>query len=222
MLLTIHEYEDLKNRALTLKSTKDNYHLNMVNAQSAFAERATELKGIKEERLLTESSMKILRSIIDTLSKEHIDAIIDMITFALQTIFYDKHYSLRVDLKDTKIGKQANLVLLEKKILPDETEVIIESEIPQGCGGGISCVVGFVLQVFYIIYFKVKRVIILDEALSQVSTKYIPYLMEFIKGLTEKRDFKFLAIFHDTRFIPYADYCFEMVDGNLKEVEIVE
>ena len=108
------------------------------------------------------------------------------------------------------------------RVSKQEDGSIIESPIPDNCGGGISCVIGLVLQIFFIQYFKLNKLLIMDEALSQISKEYIPNTMTFLKTLSKERGFKFLMICHDNRIIKHADYCFKMSMGKLTETDLNE
>ena len=144
------------------------------------------------------------------MAESHINSIIDMVSFALQSIFHDKDYSVKLIIGESRTANTADLVLVDKT---SGTEIL--SDIPDSVGGGVSAVIGFVLQVFYIMYFKLNRVLFIDEGLSAVSSEYLPNLMEFIRMLSEKKGFKFLCVIHDVRFLKYADYCYKMDNGNL-------
>lgn len=209
----LDKYNKLRDRALALSSTKELTYRNLVNAQHMLDKNMAELKEIKEDRLIQESSIKVLNQIIDTMSKDHIKSIVDLVTYGLQTIFTDKDYSLELEVKELRNKNTCQFYLLEK------TEEGVKKVILDDTGGGIKAVVGFVLQVFYIMYYNLKRILFLDECLSAVSQEYLPSLMEFIYTLSEKRGFIFLAICHDTRFMQYADKMYLMRNGELKDIE---
>ena len=59
----------------------------------------------------------------------------------------------------------------------------------------------------------------MDEALSQVSSEYVPTMMAFIKELAESKDFIMVLISHDNRYISYADKTYMVRDGEVKEVK---
>ena len=177
MLYTTSNYQALRDRAIKLNSLKDTSYKNYKNTEVKYVETAEKLLKVKEQLLVQEASIKVLREIIDIMSKEFIDSIVDLLTFALQTIIYDKDYSVKILLKDYRKSKQAEIILVSKQ----EDGSVIESPIPDNCGGGISAIVGLVLQIFFIQYFKLNKLLIMDEALSQISKEYIPNTMNFLK-----------------------------------------
>lgn len=203
-------YSNLRDRALNIKALKEQSYRNLINAQSILDSKSKELVEVKESRLIQESSLKILREIIDTLAESHINSIVDMISFALQTIFHDRNYSVKIVIGESRTTNTAELVLVDKT-----TGEEILSDIPDSVGGGVSAVIGFVLQIFYIMYFKLNRILVMDESLSAVSSEYLPNLMAFVKQLSEKRGFIFLCVVHDPRFLDYSDATYIMEKGKL-------
>lgn len=218
MLYTTSNYQALRDRAIKLNSLKDTSYKNYKNTEVKYVETAEKLLKVKEQLLVQEASIKVLREIIDIMSKEFIDSIVDLLTFALQTIIYDKDYSVKILLKESRNSKQAEIILVSKQ----EDGSIIESPIPDNCGGGISAIVGLVLQIFFIQYFKLNKILIMDEALSQISKEYIPNTMTFLKTLSKERGFKFLLVCHDNRIIKHSDYMYRMEMGKLTEVDMNE
>lgn len=216
MLYTTSNYQALRDRAIKLNSLKDTSYKNYKNTEVKYVETAEKLLKVKEQLLVQEASIKVLREIIDIMSKEFIDSIVDLLTFALQTIIYDKDYSVKILLKESRNSKQAEIILVSKQ----EDGSIIESPIPDNCGGGISAIVGLVLQIFFIQYFKLNKLLIMDEALSQISKEYIPNTMTFLKTLSKERGFKFLLVCHDNRIIKHSDYMYRMEMGKLTEVDM--
>ena len=218
MLYTSSNYQSLRDRAIKLNSLKDSSYKNYKNAEIKFTESAQELLVAKEKLLVQEASIKVLREIIDIMSREFIDQIADLITYALQTIFSDKDYSIKILLKESRNTKQADIILVST----DEEGNTIESPVPDNCGGGISAVIGLVMQIFFIQYNKLNKILIMDEALSQISADYIPTTMKFLKMLSEQRGFKFLLISHDSKIIKHADIIYKMEMGNLREIDMNE
>lgn len=209
----LQDYPLLRDRALKTQQSFDDLKKSLTHTTQLLNSVGEDLKSYKTNKLIQESSIKVLREIIDTLSNKQVNAIIDMVTYALSTIFHDRDYSLAIEIADTRTTKGATLYLIDKTD-PDNT---VKSDM-DSIGGGIMSVIGFVLQIFFIIYFKKQRFLLLDESLSAVSSEYIPNLMEFMKTLSEKRGFTFIMILQDLRFMDYADKTYVMNFGELREV----
>jgi len=207
-------YEQLKSRAVAKVS-----EINVLTQQLHMAEQnIIDLKDatvkLKEEQHLLSESLEVVKVCINKLSEGHISHLQDLVNSMLSTVFYDKDYSIDMQLNDTKNGKTLDLFLIDGSHDPEDP-IITELD---SNGGGVKTVVGFILQVYFIIYFKQEYILFLDEALSAVSSEYVPTLVEFMKGLVEEYKFKFVAIFHDTRFHEYADKIYTMTDGQCREI----
>ena len=209
----IESYNTLRDRALSLKSKKELSTKNLLNSQTLLNSKLDELKQVKENRLIQESSIKVLNNIIELTSKENIKQIVDISTYALQTIFVDKDYTLELEIRELRSKNTCELYLIDST----DKDNIIKAKLSD-TGGGVQTVISFVLQIFYIMYYGLNRILFLDESLSAVSQEYIPSLMTFIKSLSEQRGFIFLCIMHDNRFFPYADKIYLMKDGALTDV----
>ena len=201
-------YADLSARGMSLhasitatKRKRDDTLHRLGTHMQALAEH-------KEEHALQSTSIEVLKEIIDQMSREHIEKVQSLVTFALQTIFYDRDYALEIEVEDKRNNKSAEFYLVEQR--PDGA---LKASFNDSIGGGILSVVGFVLQVFYISYFKLRPIIFCDESFSQLSEQYIDGLMEFIEKLAEKKEFRVVLISHDPRLIPKAQKVYRVTDG---------
>lgn len=209
----IDSYSNIRDRALSIKSQKELSTKNLLNAQHLLDSKLEELKQVKENRLIQESSIKVLNNLIELMSKEHIKSIVDIATYALQTIFTDKDYQLELEIRELRNKNTCELYLIDST----DKDNVVKASI-KDIGGGVQTVISFILRIFYIMYYNLNRILFLDEALSAVSIEYIPSLMTFIKSLSEQRGFTFLAVCHDLRFFEYADKIYLMKDGVLEDV----
>lgn len=152
----------------------------------------------------------VIQKLNEILTEQHIESVSELVTYALRTIFYDRDYTFKIEVSDRGNRKKAEMFLLE-----NTKDGLIQTLIPSGNGGGVQTVIGFVLQVYYIEYFSARKIILMDEALSQISIQYLDHFMLFLRTLIEEKGFSFLLITHDERLIPYADYVFSMQKGVL-------
>lgn len=60
----------------------------------------------------------------------------------------------------------------------------------------------------------------LDEAFSNLSQQYLPYLRALINDLRDKYQFIFVLITHDPRLKEIADKTYEVNMGEVKLVEV--
>ena len=147
----IESYNTLRDRALSLKSKKELSTKNLLNSQTLLNSKLEELKQVKNNRLIQESSIKVLNNIIELMSKENIKQIVDIATYALQTIFTDKDYALELEIRELRSKNTCELYLIDST----DKDNIIKAKL-EDTGGGIKVVISFVLQIFYIMYYNLQ------------------------------------------------------------------
>lgn len=208
-----YRYEDLKIKTIRLDSDLKSLETSLQQFQSYKKRKESEILILREEYKLQEKSIIVMKELIDRLSQQHIKKLVDLLSFALKTIFYDKNYSVELKVENKRDSKSAQFFLVEKI-----GEEVLRYDFEDGIGGGILAVVGFVLQVFYLGYFKLAKIIFCDESFSQISDQYIDGLMSFIHKLSDKRGFIFVLISHDKRLIDRGDKVYEVEDGVVTEL----
>ena len=205
----VDNYELLKSKAINLNSDISASRRKLRDSEDRLSDMEDKIDNLKDNRKVQSQAVEILKEVIDKMSRDHIEKVEDLVTFGLQTIFYDRDYALKIEVTEKRNNKAAELYILESR----DGEVIkcTEDEV----GGGVRVVIGFILQVFYIQYFEQNRVIFADEAFSELSDSYIDGLMEFINQLAEKRGFKIVLISHDNRLTPNADRVYRVEKGEV-------
>ena len=83
-------------------------------------------------------------------------------------------------------------------------------------GFGIKTVIGFILQVYFILYHKLSPVMFVDEGFSAISSNYLPYLKSLFNNLRDKYGFIFVLVAHDIRFLDLADKMYEVKNGEVR------
>lgn len=211
-------YEQLKSRAVSRLSEINVFRDQKKNFQASIDDISVQNDKLKANIDLLTQSLEVVKVCINKLSEGHISHLQDLVNSMLNTVFYDKKYAIDMQLNDTKNGKVLDLYLIDSTYNSDDPVI---TDLTSN-GGGLQTVVGFVLQIYFIIYFKQERILFLDEALSAVSSEYIPTLVDFMRGLVDKYQFKFVAIFHDTRFSEYADTIYQVSNGSARLVQTSE
>lgn len=206
-------YEDLKVRSIQMKTRVSQYRDSAKESIARYNTTKTKLEDARESLLIQNNAVDVLKELLDRMSQEHIEKIVDLLTYALNTIFYDKNYGVEVVLDDKRNAKTAEFVLIERT----ETEVI-RSSFSDGIGGGIIAIVGCILQVYYIGMFNLSPIIFIDEGFSQVSSQYIDTLLQFIDELANTKEFIFVLVTHDNRLMHRAVRSYEVDDGVVKRI----
>lgn len=211
--MTIDNFETYFNLALAKKQEYDTM-LNILNeSYSQKQEYEDKLKDILDKHKIYEDAIGYLKEIIELISRQHIDHIEKLLNSAISTIFFDKNYSIKMEVSEFRNNNALNIYLVETT---DEGEIITDIK---NNGFGIQSIVGFVLQVYFILYHKLYPILIMDEAMSNLSQQYIPYFKELVDLLSNTYNFRFVLVAHDPRFIDIADYKYEVRNGEVTEVK---
>lgn len=203
-------YNDIKNRAISNISTINTYNRQLLDVDFNLEGLHKKNKETKEKVELLTKSLDVMKLCISRLSETHINHLNELVNSMLKQVFDDRDYEIDFRLSDTKNGKNLNIYLKDST----ESEEPVITEIHDN-GGGVQTVVGFILQVYFIIYFKQEPILFLDEQLSALSKEYIPNLCDFMDKLTKEYGFIFVAVVHDERFKEYATNIYTIQQGKL-------
>lgn len=209
----ISRYNQAKMQSISLKSSITNTKRVLSQLKLNYEEKKKEYEELTKKSVLQEEGLNLLKNLIQTMATEHINEVADFINEGLKTIFYDKEYTIEIEIEDKRNLKQANLYLIEKN-----GEDILKSSLKDSVGGGVLVTIGFLLQVFYIQYHGLSPIIFLDEAFTQLSDKYIIYLKMFIEDLAKRLGFIFVLITHDERLMHNAAKTYEVEGGKYHEL----
>lgn len=203
-------YEQLKNKAINMNSDIKASRRKLRNSKQEIEEYKEELEELNQNYKVQDNAVEIMKEIVDRMSRGHIEKVEELVTFGLQTIFYDRNYALDINVEEKRNNKAAEFYLIEKK-----GDSIIKTSFEESIGGGVRVIVGFLLQVFYIRYFDLAPIVFVDESFSQLSTRYIEGLITFINKLAEKRGFKVILITHDKRLEEHANVLYRVDMGEV-------
>lgn len=143
----------------------------------------------------------------------------NFLTFALKKIFTDRNYSIKLNLKEDSKRPGLELVLVENDI---------EQPLSDSVGGGILSTLGLLLQIYYIEAFNLSRIMFIDEGLKEISKAdptnlskdYLSGVLDFLKWLSEKKDYTFVIVTHDQDVISKSDIVYRVSNGEVfKQVE---
>lgn len=150
-----------------------------------------------------------LQRAISIMSERGLVALQTMLTDTLQTIFPDRDYKIEVVVDDRGKDKKSELYLIETK-----DGVVVRTELKR-MAGALRAIIALILRVFLILAKRSRRVICMDEALSDLPTEYIEGLMQFLQYLHAELGFDVLSVFHDIRFVEYIGTVVHMEDGRI-------
>jgi len=203
----------LKSNLTPIKKQKEELDFQLKNSILNLEKLKLELKESRKNLEFQTECYEWCKNILDLRNKEHLDKITNLISLALQTVFFDRNYEFILKIEDKRGVKNAVFILWEQL----ENGEVIETDF-NGLGGSVRVIVSFCLSVFFINYFKLSPVIFLDEAMGALSNSYIDSFGEFVSSLCNQTGLIFVLISHDPRFRDLANVVYEIKNGTAKEV----
>lgn len=207
----IENYNALYNKAIQIKSKYNTIQNQLEQKQKQKQDLLDEMNESLQKQLVYENAISYTKELLDLMSRSQIKHLEELLNSAVSTIFFDKNYRIEFEISEYRNSNCLTIYLIES--LSDGTE--IKTDIKDN-GFGIKTIIGFVLQIYFIIFNKLSPVLIADEAFSALSDIYIPYLRSLLVSLTEKYNFIFILVSHDPRFIDIADKIYRVNNGEVK------
>lgn len=206
------KYQTLYNKAIVKKSNIELQQNQLDQTKQQYNASILELQQILKDQQCYDNSITILKRLMDSLSRSQINHLSDLLNSSVQSIFFDRQYS--IELNTTELRNQNQLKILLHEDTPDGH---IVSSIDEN-GYGLKGIIGFILQCYFILYYKQTPIIFLDEAFGNLSSQYLPYLKALMVSLTNKYGFRFVLITHDNRLAELADRTYRV---NLGSVQLI-
>ena len=206
------KYQALYNRAIVKKSNIELQLQQLDNTKQQYNQCLVDLQKILKEQQCYDQSITILKRLMDSLSRSQINHLSDLLNSSVQSIFFDRQYSIELQVTELRNQNQLKLLLHE-----DTNDGHIVSSIDDN-GYGLKGIIGFILQCYFILYYKQTPILFLDEAFGNLSSQYLPYLKALMVSLTNKYKFHFVLITHDDRLAALADRTYRVNMGNVQLV----
>ena len=209
----IENYNALYNKAIQIKSKYNTIQNQLEQKQKQKQDLLDEMNESLQKQLVYENAISYTKELLDLMSRSQIKHLEELLNSAVSTIFFDKNYRIEFEISEYRNSNCLTIYLIES--LSDGTE--IKTDIKDN-GFGIKTIIGFILQIYFIIFNKLSPILIADEAFSALSDQYIPYLRSLLDSLTEKYGFIFILVSHDNRFIDIADKTYRVNNGEVRLV----
>lgn len=188
---------------------------NLLDKEEVISETAKDLqdqlKEQKEYLTFIKGAKEKYQVAVNELYEESVAALQDTLNMALKYIMYDKNYSAKLVLEDTRGTKSLSILLVDED---DGFEI----DLKDGVGQGVRTIISFVLKSYYLLNQN-SKVLFLDEKYSALSVHYVPRFYEFIKQFCEENDFIIVMISHIDNQIEHADKVYILNDGVISEEE---
>ena len=199
------------NQAITKKS---NLELLLSKHEQTKRDKETasqELKDLISKEASYEKAVDLMKKIIEGMSQSQINHLESLINSALETIFFDRKYF--VELQITELRNTNNLKIVLNEITDDGQ--LLKTDLNDN-GYGVKSIIGFVLQIYYILYYHQYPIMFMDEAMTQLSKQYLPYFKSLINDLAEKYGFIFVLVTHDTDIMNLSDRTYFVDKGKVE------
>ena len=206
----LENYSQYFSKAIQIKSNTELLIKQYEQAKLDREKLSDDLRNTIKKEKTYEEAVDLMKKIVESMSTSQIEHLQKLINSALETIFFDRQYS--VDLVVTELRNTNNLQILLSETSEDGT--VIKTKLVDN-GYGVKSIIGFILQVYFIIYHKEYPVLFLDEAFGTLSSQYVPYLKVLMDELAKKYGFIFVLITHDTRFMDVADKTYLVDKGKV-------
>lgn len=206
----LENYSQYFNKAIQVKSNTELLMKQYEQAKLDKEKLSDDLRNTIKKEKTYEEAVDLMKKIVESMSTSQIEHLQNLINSALETIFFDRQYS--VDLVVTELRNTNNLQILLSETNEDGT--VVKTKLADN-GYGVKSIIGFILQVYFIIYHKEYPVLFLDEAFGTLSSQYVPYLKVLMDELAKKYGFIFVLITHDTRFMDVADKTYLVDKGKV-------
>ena len=204
-------YQYYFNQAITKKSTLE--MLITQHEQTLRDKKQSEecLKNLILKESQYELAVDLMKKIIEGMSQSQINHLEVLINSALETIFFDRKYF--VELQVTELRNTNNLQILLNEV--NDNGELIKTDIKSN-GFGVQSIIGFILQLYFILYYKQYPIMFMDEAMTQLSKQYLPYFKILINDLAEKYNFIFVLVTHDRDIMSLSDRTYEVIKGEVR------
>lgn len=207
----IENYNALYNKAIQIKSKYETIEAQLNNREIEKEQLTDNMKNLLHKQMIYEDAISYMKELIDALSRTHINHLEKLLNSAVTTIFFDRKYKIQFEVSEYRNSNCLSIYLIETQ----EDGLEIKTDIKDN-GFGIKTIIGFILQVYFILYHKLSPIIFIDEGFSNLSLQYIPYLRSLLTSLKEEYGFIFVLVSHDLRLIDIADLKYEVRNGEVR------
>lgn len=168
--------------------------------------------GVRMEKLGKVS--ELFRLLLDLMVEKEVRAVENVVTDALQTIFYDRQLSFEAEVT-TKYNRPSVEFYLRQGA--KDNPLGHRGNPLEAFGGGPSSVASLLLRIMTVLRKKLYPLLALDESLNAVSDEYIEHTGKFLQNLAEKMGFDILLVTHKTAFLDHADNGLRAEDDQLED-----
>jgi ABC-type branched-subunit amino acid transport system ATPase component len=165
-----------------------------------------QLQALNEEIVLQERAKIALQQVFSLLAADNIEYCMNLCNLAIEHIFQ------RDDIEGVEfdLAKQAFILCYSNGL---------KTDIATAESGGMMSIVSVILTIFLITSLGHRRLLVMDEQFTGISSNYIENFYYFLKKLAKDLDMNLLMITHDKRITPdMVDSILEVKDGTVLKI----
>lgn len=204
--------QDTLNRASILNGRLQQASQSLQDNLSSLRQVERDLSSTNHQIDVQQEAINNMKVLTDRISSQHIKQVEAFVTSCLQTVFFDRDFSLVIHTSDKRNNRYAELSIKE-----GPNEYPIQSSL---MAGGVLTVVGWSLQLYEINHLHKAPIIFTDEQLSAISSEYRPTFFEWLNRLADKKKLIVLLVTHDQDLIQFANRVYLVNSGVITESKI--
>lgn len=209
------DFTDLGVRLRQRRRELDAQQGEATSVRLRFEELGQEIVELSQKVVVHERATSLLNSIGEEKQFAAQEAIEQLVTRGLQTIFEDDTLSFHI-LQDVK-ARRAEVSFILRSTHSDGR--VVDTDVLDARGGGVSAVVGFLLRLVVMLLktdTRTDNVLVLDETFVHVSAEYIPGLREFLRKIVDRTGVQIIMVTHQPEFADEADKVYRLSSVNGK------
>jgi len=177
----------------TLKRQIDKQAGKLEELKSRKRELETEINSIVDEQVLLQETHEVLKVLLDRMSHENVGQIEGLVTFGLKSIFGHVYEDIRFFFKKSVKRDQLHY---EPMLSVDG----VEASLDDSFGGGMLCVISFILRLIVVTNLGLYPLIVGDEIFAGVSEEFQKPCSEFLRTMADRMGCDFLLVTHQEQF----------------------
>lgn len=207
----LEEEFNLKQRALQEKVGARNA------LQAKLREHEAEVVQLTERMTNTEKAVLLIQAQSESQQAMLSARIESIVTAGIRAVFQDEKLTFKLRYSETKKGGVKKQPEVSMSVLYEHDGKQVEGGLKDSFGGGLSVVVGVLLNVVVLLNLqpRVAPVLFLDEPLAALSpnyegassrTEYRERMADFIRTLVNETDLQVILVTHESNYSETADY----------------
>lgn len=172
--------------------------------KDSLTSRKSELEGeivkLESEVTIRRLVVELFKQMADSEISESIKSVETLLTDGLNTVFQDQELEVKAEVRHVHGKVSVELATIRR--YPDGKEIRAKSV--EGFGGSVTTVQSILNRIIVIMRHGLRPILVLDETLMAIESKYITNMGKLIRQLCERMGMDALVITHNPDLIEHA------------------